>query len=119
MLQQEKPEDFVIASGNQKSVREFIELSANEIGVSLRFEGEGINEIGIVESVDLELAPKIKKGDIIIKVDSRYFRPAEVDSLIGSSLKAKKILKWKPKHNIHSLIEDMITYELKILNNVE
>jgi len=113
MLQQEKPEDFVIASGNQKSVREFIELSANEIGVSLRFEGEGINEIGIVESVDLELAPKIKKGDIIIKVDSRYFRPAEVETLLGDPSNAKIKLGWSPETSLEDLCAEMMEYDLK------
>ena len=113
MLQQEKPEDFVIASGKQKSVREFIELAANEIGVTLRFEGEGTKEIGIAENVDTSLAPNIKVGDIIIKVDPRYFRPAEVETLLGDASYAKNKLGWSPKISVKKMCSKMMDYDLE------
>lgn len=113
MLQQEKPEDFVIASGKQKSVREFVELAANEIGVTLRFEGEGINEIGIVENVDTSLAPNIKVGDIVIKIDPRYFRPAEVETLLGDASYAKDKLGWSPKISLKKMCSQMMEHDLE------
>jgi GDPmannose 4,6-dehydratase len=112
MLQQEKPEDFVIASGSQHSVREFIIKAANEIGVSIRFEREGINEIGIVDNVDTSLAPNIKDGDIIIKIDPRYFRPAEVETLLGDPSNAKKKLGWSPEITIEQMISEMMQSDL-------
>ena len=113
MLQQDKPEDFVIASGKQKSVREFIELAANEIGVTLRFEGQGINEIGIVENVDTSLAPNIKVGDIVIKIDPRYFRPAEVETLLGDASYAKDKLGWSPKTSLRKMCSQMMEHDLE------
>ncbi len=113
MLQQEKPEDFVIASGKQKSVREFIELAANEIGITIGFEGEGINEIGIAKDVDASLAPNIKVGDIIIKVDPRYFRPAEVETLLGDASYAKNKLGWSPKISVKEMCSQMMEYDLE------
>ena len=113
MLQQEKPEDFVIASGKQKSVREFIELAANEIGVTLRFEGKGVNEIGVVENVISSLAPNIKIGDIIVKVDPRYFRPAEVETLLGDASYAKNKLGWSPKISVKKMCSQMMEHDLE------
>ncbi|HHY9131288.1 TPA: GDP-mannose 4,6-dehydratase, partial [Escherichia coli] len=83
MLQQEQPEDFVIATGVQYSVRQFVEMAAEQVGIKLRFEGVGVNEKGIVVSVTGKDAPAVKSGDIIVKVDPRYFRPAEVETLLG------------------------------------
>ena len=88
MLQQEQPEDFVIATGVQYSVREFIQWSANELGVTLRFEGSGVDEVGIVEAIEGDNAPGLKVGDTIVRVDPRYFRPAEVETLLGDPAKA-------------------------------
>ncbi|MBO6551019.1 MAG: GDP-mannose 4,6-dehydratase, partial [Rhizobiales bacterium] len=83
MLQQEKPEDFVIATGEQYSVRQFVNWTANELGITLKFEGEGVDEIGIVEKVEGEASEKLSVGDVIVKVDPRYFRPTEVETLLG------------------------------------
>ncbi|HFO9065851.1 TPA: GDP-mannose 4,6-dehydratase, partial [Escherichia coli] len=88
MLQQEQPEDFVIATGVQYSVRQFVEMAAEQVGIKLRFEGVGVNEKGIVVSVTGKDAPAVKSGDIIVKVDPRYFRPAEVETLLGDPTKA-------------------------------
>lgn len=114
MLQQEKPEDFVIATGRQISVREFIKLSANELGLTLRFEGNGINEIAIVESIHSDKTPAIKVGDVIVKVDPKYFRPAEVETLLGDPTKAKEKLGWVPEITVEEMCAEMITEDLKI-----
>ena len=92
MLQQEHPEDFVIATGVQYSVRQFIEWSALELGIQLRFEGEGVDEIAIVESITGDTAPALTPGQVLIRVDPRYFRPTEVETLLGDPAKAKQ--KW-------------------------
>ena len=84
MLQQDKPDDYVIATGEQFSVRDFIRWSADEIGITLSFEGEGVEEVGVVTKVDKTLSPKVEVGDTIIKVDPKYFRPTEVETLLGS-----------------------------------
>ncbi|EEY6564273.1 GDP-mannose 4,6-dehydratase, partial [Escherichia coli] len=97
MLQQEQPEDFVIATGVQYSVRQFVEMAAEQVGIKLRFEGVGVNEKGIVVSVTGKDAPAVKSGDIIVKVDPRYFRPAEVETLLGDPTKAHEKLGWKPE----------------------
>jgi GDPmannose 4,6-dehydratase len=118
ILQQDEPEDFVIATGNTTSVREFIQLAFAEAGIVLRFEGEGVDEVGIIDSLD----PKIrdneafahKPGDVIIKVDPRYFRPTEVDLLIGDPSKAKEKLGWKPQYDLKSLVVDMVQSDLKL-----
>lgn len=113
MLQQEKPEDYVIATGRQISVRDFIRLSAAELGITLRFEGSGLDEIGIVEEVTGESAPAIKPGDVIIRVDPRFFRPAEVDTLLGDPSKARRNLGWEPEITIEQLCAEMIAADLK------
>jgi len=115
MLQQDSPEDFVIATGLQYSVREFIDWSACELGIKLRFEGDGINEIGVVDSVDDSISPGVKKGDIIVKIDPRYFRPSEVDSLLGDPTKANKKLGWKPTITAQEMCKEMVSGDLKIV----
>ncbi len=112
MLQQEKPQDFVIASGQQYSVRDFITMSAEKIGISLRFEGSGLEEKAIVEKISGKDAPALKKGDVLVRVDPRYFRPTEVESLLGDPTKAKKELGWEPKISIAEMCEEMITHDL-------
>mgnify|MGYP002227563129 FL=1 len=92
MLQQEQPEDFVIATGVQYSVRQFVEMAAAQLGIKLRFEGTGVEEKGIVVSVTGHDAPGVKPGDVIIAVDPRYFRPAEVETLLGDPTKAHEKL---------------------------
>jgi GDPmannose 4,6-dehydratase len=113
MLQQEKPVDFVIATGQQYSVREFIQWSAEELGISLRFEGEGFEEKGIVESVAGDKGPALKAGDVLVKVDPRYFRPAEVETLLGDPAKAKELLGWEPEITAREMCAEMVAEDLK------
>jgi len=107
MLQQEKPEDFVIATGVQYSVREFVENAAAELGISLRFKGEGVNEVGIVSEITGKQA-RCKVGDVIVRIDKRYYRPAEVESLLGDASKAKNKLGWTPRVTFQQLVRDMV-----------
>lgn len=117
MLQQEKPEDFVIASGTQYSVRQFIEIAASRLGITLGWEGRGIEEKGIVASVDpaAEVFPdaRIKPGDVIVQINPRYFRPTEVDSLIGDSSKARAKLGWKPRISFEDLVKEMVVSDFE------
>ena len=92
MLQQDQPEDYVIATGRQLSVREFIRLSALQLGIRLRFEGHGAEEVGIVDGLALDKDLAVAAGDIIVRVDSRYFRPTEVETLLGDASKAREKL---------------------------
>eukprot|EP00163_Fabomonas_tropica_P004058 TRINITY_DN13607_c0_g2_i1.p2 TRINITY_DN13607_c0_g2~~TRINITY_DN13607_c0_g2_i1.p2 ORF type:complete len:374 (-),score=33.10 TRINITY_DN13607_c0_g2_i1:2137-3258(-) len=114
MLQQEQPEDFVIATGVQYSVREFIQWSASELGIELRFEGEGVNETAVVESVSGDDAPAVKPGDVIVRVDSRYFRPAEVETLLGDPAKAKSVLGWEPEIKVQDMCAEMVREDLQV-----
>ncbi|MBC99003.1 MAG: GDP-mannose 4,6-dehydratase [Halobacteriovoraceae bacterium] len=113
MLQQDKPEDFVIATGEQISVRDFVTLSAMGLGIELEFQGKEESEIGIIKSVDSTISKGLKVGDTIIKVDKRYYRPAEVETLLGDPRKAQEKLGWKPKYNIEQLCAEMIAEDLK------
>ena len=113
MLQQDSPEDYVIATGEQYSVRQFIEWSAKEVGLKISFKGNGVNEEGVVEKVSPDADTNIKEGDVIVKVDPRYFRPAEVDSLLGDSSKAKQKLGWQPKTSVKKMCSEMIAEDLK------
>ncbi len=112
MLQQDKPEDFVIASGVQYSVREFIFKSAAELGVQLQFEGQGINERAIVSGISGSDAPSLKIGDVVVKVDPNYFRPTEVESLLGDPTNAKNKLGWVPEITLDQMISEMVSYDL-------
>lgn len=114
MLQQEEPEDFVIATGIQYSVRDFIQLSARELGISLRFEGRGINEVAIVDKIEGYDAPALKVGQTIIKIDPRYFRPTEVETLLGDPSKAQTKLGWKPEFTMQQMCAEMIAADLRI-----
>ena len=107
MLQQEVADDFVIATGVQYSVRQFVEFSAAELGITLRFEGTDAEEVGIVESVTGDKA-KCKVGDVVVKVDPRYFRPTEVETLLGDPTKAKEKLGWTPKTTLRELVKEMV-----------
>jgi GDPmannose 4,6-dehydratase len=113
MLQQEQPDDFVIATGVQYSVRDFVRLSARELGITLRFEGNGVEEKGIVESVSGDKAPAIKRGDVIVAVDPRYFRPTEVETLLGDPTKAKEKLGWVPEITLEEMVQEMVAYDLE------
>lgn len=112
MLQQDQPEDFVIATGIQHSVREFVQMAAAELGIELNFKGKGLEEHGVVEAVRGNRAPGVKAGDVIIRVDSRYFRPAEVETLLGDPSRAKERLGWEPKTTVQEMITEMVAYDL-------
>lgn len=114
MLQQEQPEDFVIATGVQYSVRDFIRWSAAELGVTLRFEGQGADEVAIVDQVDGSKAPALKAGDVIVRVDQRYFRPAEVETLLGDPSKAREKLGWVPQITVQQMCAEMVAEDLKV-----
>jgi GDPmannose 4,6-dehydratase len=108
MLQQDEPEDFVIATGVQYSVRQFIQWAAEDLGITLRFEGEGVDEIAIVESITGDRAPKVKAGDVVLRIDPRYFRPTEVETLLGDSSKAKEKLGWVPAITAREMCSEMV-----------
>ena len=110
MLQQKIPEDYVLATGITTSIREFIKLVFEEMNIIIDFKGKNQNEIGYV--VSNESKYKLDEGDVIIKVDPNYYRPSEVDLLIGDPSKAKKKLNWKPKYNLKDLIKDMVNSDL-------
>jgi len=114
MLQQDNPEDFVIATGVQFSVRQFIEWSAKELGVSVEFEGQGVDEIGFVKAITGDNAPALSVGDIIVQVDPRYFRPAEVETLLGDPSKAKNKLGWEPEITVEEMCVEMVQEDLKL-----
>jgi GDPmannose 4,6-dehydratase len=113
MLQQETPEDFVIATGVQYSVRQFIEWSAAELGITIRFEGDGLDEIGIVDAIEGNDAPFLSVGDVIVRIDPRYFRPAEVETLLGDPSKAKAKLGWEPEITVQEMCAEMVAHDLK------
>ncbi|EFI9338381.1 GDP-mannose 4,6-dehydratase [Escherichia coli] len=113
MLQQEQPEDFVIATGVQYSVRQFVEMAAAQLGIKMSFVGKGIEEKGIVDSVEGQDAPGVKPGDVIVVVDPRYFRPAEVDTLLGDPSKANLKLGWRPEITLAEMISEMVAKDLE------
>jgi len=114
MLQQKEPEDFVIATGVQYSVRQFIDWSARELGITLKFEGEGEKEIAVVEEIEGNSAPELKIGDVIVRVDPRYFRPAEVETLLGDPSNAKTKLGWTPEITVQEMCSEMVAEDLKV-----
>ena len=113
MLQQEHPEDFVIATGVQYSVRQFIEWSAAELGITLSFEGEGIDEVAIVQRLEGDATPALKVGQTIVRVDPRYFRPTEVETLLGDPTKAKQKLGWVPEITVQQMCNEMVLSDLQ------
>lgn len=113
MLQQEQPEDFVIATGVQYSVRQFIEWSAQELGITIGFTGTGVEEKGTVLHIEGNKAPALKVGDVIVAVDPRYFRPAEVETLLGDPTKAKEVLGWVPEITVQEMCAEMVAEDLK------
>jgi len=114
MLQQDKPEDYVIATGIQFSVRQFIEWAAQEVGITLQFEGSGLSEQGVVSKIQGTNAPALKIGDVIIKIDSNYFRPTEVETLLGDPSKAKNQLGWVPEITVQEMSREMVHYDLEM-----
>jgi GDPmannose 4,6-dehydratase len=112
MLQQAQPDDFVIATGSQHSVRQFIEWSAAELGITLAFEGEGVEEKGRVVAIAGDKAPAVRPGDILVAIDPRYFRPAEVSTLLGDPSKAKAKLCWEPEITAREMCAEMVAHDL-------
>jgi GDPmannose 4,6-dehydratase len=113
MLQQKTPNDFVIASANQHSVRDFVNAATKELGISVAWKGKGVKEFAVVTKVGLHKTNKLKIGHIIVRVDPRYFRPTEVDALLGDARKAKRLLGWKPKVTFNRLVKEMMREDLK------
>jgi len=118
MLQQELPEDFVIATGVQYSVRQFIVWAAAELGITLRFEGTGVDEKAFVEAVVGDKAPALKPGDCVVAIDPRYFRPAEVETLLGDPSKAKDRLGWVPEITVQQMCTEMVAEDLQAAQRV-
>jgi len=114
MLQQDEADDFVIATGVQYSVRQFIIWSAKELGVTIKFEGEGLDEKGIITDIEGDKAPALNVGDVIVQVDPRYFRPAEVETLLGDPSKAKEKLGWTPEITVQEMCSEMVAEDLKV-----
>ncbi len=113
MLQQDKPQDYVIATGQQYSVREFVEVSANKIGISISWSGKDKKEIGRVSSISDKSATDLRVGQEIIRIDPKYYRPTEVETLLGDPTKAKEELGWEPKISFDELVQEMIDADLK------
>lgn len=124
MLQQEQPDDFVIATGRQFSVRDFVNAAAAELGLILEWQGEGLNETATVTDIDADktllaaqgkaLNIRVKEGDTIVRVDPRYFRPTEVETLLGDPAKAQAKLNWKPRTTFEEMVQEMARYDLKL-----
>ncbi len=112
MLQQEHPDDFVIATGVQYSVRQFVDAACDELGIRLRWEGEGLEETGIVGSIQTNESSPLKEGQVVVRVDPRYFRPTEVETLLGDPSKAKEELGWEPKITFSELVAEMVRADL-------
>jgi GDPmannose 4,6-dehydratase len=112
MLQHDQPDDFVIATGKQISVREFVKLSARELGVELEFKGKGIDETGVVSSIEGNLAPALSQGDVVVRVNPSYFRPSEVETLLGDPSKARELLGWVPEITVEEMCKEMVAHDL-------
>jgi len=115
MLQQEKPKDYVIATGVQYTVRQFIEKSAQQLGITIRWEGVGLQEVGTIAAISSPVSyPSLSKGQIIVRIDPRYFRPAEVETLLGDPSKAKADLSWVPEITLDEMVAEMVTHDLNL-----
>ncbi|MDI6838759.1 MAG: GDP-mannose 4,6-dehydratase, partial [Rhizobiaceae bacterium] len=113
MLQQDHAEDFVIATGVQYSVRDFIRWAANELGIILEFSGRGVNEVATVAAIEGDFAPALRVGDVIVKIDPQYFRPSEVDTLLGDPTKAKEKLGWTPEITAQEMCAEMVAEDYR------
>jgi GDPmannose 4,6-dehydratase len=116
MMQKKEPKDYVISTGVQCSVKKFFQLACNVLKIKITWKGQGVNQHAIVSDYDSKITPNIKRNQIIARVDKKYFRPAEVDSLLGDCRKAKKELKWRPHYDIYSLAKEMVSEEIKKIN---
>jgi GDPmannose 4,6-dehydratase len=112
MLQQDEPVDYVIATGKQYSVRNFVAWSADALGITLRFEGQGVDEVGIVEAIADDADVTVNVGDVLVRVDERYFRPAEVETLLGDASRAKNELQWVPEITVEDMCREMVVADL-------
>jgi GDPmannose 4,6-dehydratase len=112
MLQQDKPEDFVIATGRQYSVRHFVELAARELGIEIAWQGEGVNERGVIASISGDKAPGVVVGQPIVAVDPQYFRPTEVETLLGDPSRARDRLGWEPRTSFETMVQEMVAHDL-------
>lgn len=112
MLQQEAPRDFVIATGQQHSVRDFVRWTGEALGLELEFSGEGVDEVATVAAITGEAAPALKVGDVVVRVDPRYFRPAEVETLLGDPSAARDLLGWVPQTTVREMVTEMVTHDL-------
>ncbi len=117
MLQQDKPDDYVIATGEQYSVRQFIIWAAMALGIEIEFKGQGLDECGVIKSVSKDLSNQLKVGDTIVRINKRYFRPSEVETLLGDPSKAKNELGWESKISVQELCKEMIQEDLKRAKN--
>ncbi len=118
MLQEDVPDDFVIATGIQYSVRDFIKWTAAELGLTLEFSSKGINEIATIVAIEGELSPALKIGDIVMRIDQRYFRPAEVETLLGDPTKAKEKLGWVPEITAQEMCTEMVLEDYKAAKRI-
>lgn len=114
MLQRDTPQDYVIATGQQYTVRQFLQWTASAIGITLRFEGEGVNEVAIVDKILGDKAPALTEGQVIVRVDDKYYRPTEVETLLGDATKARIELGWEPKISVQEMCSEMIDSDLKM-----
>ncbi len=116
MLQQEKPEDFVIGTGVQYSVRQFIEMAAKQLGFTIAWQGQGVDEVGLVDQVSLdavvERCPALRSGMVVVRIDARYFRPTEVETLLGDATKAREKLGWSPEITLSEMVTEMVGSDL-------
>lgn len=119
VLQQTQPEDFVIATGEQYSVREFVNAAAAQLGITLKWQGTGVNEYGTVVSINDTAKAKVKSGQVIVRVDSRYFRPTEVETLLGDASKARQKLNWQPKVSFKQLVQEMMQADMVLAQRDE
>lgn len=118
MLQQEKPEDFVIATGTTTSVQEFVEKAFNEVGVTIEWQGENEKKIGVIANIN-QHNKNLEEGQTVVKIDPSYYRPTEVDMLIGDATKANNILGWKPKYSLDQMIAEMVSEDMKLMQKDE
>ncbi len=114
MLQQEQAEDFVIATGVQYSVRDFVNATAKELGITLEFTGEGVDEVGTITAIEGDKAPALKVGDRMVEVNPRYFRPTEVETLLGDPSNAKEKLGWVPEITLQEMVAEMVENDLQV-----
>jgi len=112
MLQQEQAEDFVLATGVTTYIRDFVRMAFAEVGVTLAFTGEGVNEVGTIAAIENAQHSSMKVGQVVVKVDPRYYRPTEVDLLIGDASKAKKKLNWSPKYTLAEMVKEMVAADI-------